>query len=269
MEKQGNLFNDNIPPVLQVKKKLSRHEDYEAFVEKFKPKKTTDDCYTPPAVYDCILKYVSTKVDLSGREIIRPFWPGGDYEKTDYPDNYIVIDNPPFSIISKIARYYLEKNIDFFLFAPHLTLFSANIDCTAIVCAADIVYENGAKVKTSFLSNLFGNARVIGDPALYSALTKINEKQKANLPKYQYPENVLTVSMVAKFVALGIPVQFDKKELYHTGGLDEQKKYNTSLFGSGFLLSDKAAADKAAADKANIIEWKLSDRERNIIKSLG
>lgn len=22
--------------------------DYDAFVEKFKPKKTTDDCYTPP-----------------------------------------------------------------------------------------------------------------------------------------------------------------------------------------------------------------------------
>ena len=26
-----------------------KFEDYEAFVEKFKPKKTTDDCYTPPA----------------------------------------------------------------------------------------------------------------------------------------------------------------------------------------------------------------------------
>ena len=29
--------------------------DYEGFVEKFKPKKTTDDCYTPPAVYDYVL----------------------------------------------------------------------------------------------------------------------------------------------------------------------------------------------------------------------
>lgn len=26
--------------------------EYEAFVDKFKPKKTTDDCYTPPDVYD-------------------------------------------------------------------------------------------------------------------------------------------------------------------------------------------------------------------------
>ena len=29
-------------------------EDYDGFVEKFKPKKTTDDCYTPPDVYDCV-----------------------------------------------------------------------------------------------------------------------------------------------------------------------------------------------------------------------
>ena len=28
--------------------------EYDAFVEKFKPKKTTDDCYTPPLVYDAI-----------------------------------------------------------------------------------------------------------------------------------------------------------------------------------------------------------------------
>ena len=25
-----------------------KFEDYEGFVDKFKPKKTTDDCYTPP-----------------------------------------------------------------------------------------------------------------------------------------------------------------------------------------------------------------------------
>ena len=39
---------------------------------------------------------------------------------------------------------------------------------------------------------------------------------------------------------------------------------NKGLFGSGFLLSEKAAAEKV---DANI--WELSDREREIIKSLG
>ena len=27
-----------------------KNETYEEFVEKFKPKKTTDDCYTPPEI---------------------------------------------------------------------------------------------------------------------------------------------------------------------------------------------------------------------------
>ena len=31
-----------------------KFNDYAGFVEKFKPKKTTDDCYTPPAVYEAV-----------------------------------------------------------------------------------------------------------------------------------------------------------------------------------------------------------------------
>lgn len=30
---------------------IGKNESYENFVEKFKPKKTTDDCYTPPYIY--------------------------------------------------------------------------------------------------------------------------------------------------------------------------------------------------------------------------
>lgn len=33
-----------------------KSETYEEFVEKFKPKKTTDDCYTPPEIYEVINK---------------------------------------------------------------------------------------------------------------------------------------------------------------------------------------------------------------------
>ena len=29
--------------------------DHEGFVEKFKPKRTSDDCYTPPEVYNAVL----------------------------------------------------------------------------------------------------------------------------------------------------------------------------------------------------------------------
>lgn len=100
-------------------------ETYEEFVEKFKPKKTTDDCYTPEPVYDAILEWVRNEYNI-GEDvpIIRPFYPGGDYEHHDYPEGCVVVDNPPFSILKAITDFYLEREIKFFLFAPGLTLFS-------------------------------------------------------------------------------------------------------------------------------------------------
>ena len=55
--------------------------EYKAFVEKFKPKKTTDDCYTPENVYEAVRDWAVQEYGLEGREIVRPFWPGGDYER--------------------------------------------------------------------------------------------------------------------------------------------------------------------------------------------
>lgn len=40
-----------------IKRQLSFadiNDSYQQFVDKFKPKKTTDDCYTPPLVFDAI-----------------------------------------------------------------------------------------------------------------------------------------------------------------------------------------------------------------------
>jgi len=287
--KKTDLFgNEEMVIATKKKRKPDLFSDHDAFVEKFEVKKTTDDCYTPEAVYSCILEYVGQNFDLSDRQIIRPFYPGGDYEALEYPANAVVIDNPPFSIITKIARFYLAKGISFFLFAPHLTLFSSDIDCTHIVVGGDVTYENGANVKTSFLSNMFGNAKVIGNAELHDKLEAINQANKVNLPKYVYPENVLTVSMVSWMVEKGISFRLNKGDMVHCRALDSQKKHGKSLFGSGFLLSNKAAAEKAAAEKAaaekaaaekaaaekaaaekdNVIAWELSEREKAIIEAM-
>ena len=77
----------------------SDNPEYDAFVEKFKPKKTTDDCYTPENVYEAVRDWAVQEYGLEVREIVRPFWPGGDYERFAYPDGCVVIDNPPFSIL--------------------------------------------------------------------------------------------------------------------------------------------------------------------------
>lgn len=266
----GNKITD-IPSCVKKRKK-NLFDDYEGFIEKFKTKKTTDDCYTPKIIYECILKYISEKVDISGLQIVRPFYPGGDYENFDYPIDSVVIDNPPFSIIAKIARFYISNGIKFFLFAPHMTLFSSDIDCTAIVVGASITYENGAKVRTSFLSNLFGDVRIMSDAEMFARITSIEKSNYKPLPKYRYPPNLLTVSALQTLVSHGISLSFKKEQVHHCSALDSQKKYKKAIFGAGFLLSEKAAAEKAEAEKAvaekiaaekkNKIEFELSEREK-------
>lgn len=269
-----NIFGDEETVFVgKQKTKPNLFTDHDAFVEKFEPKKTTDDCYTPKEVFDIVLQYVVENCNIEGRQIIRPFYPGGDFESIDYPENCVVIDNPPFSIISKIAKFYISNGIGFFLFAPHLTLFGSDMDCTHIVVGGNIVYENGAEVKTSFLSNLFGNTKVIGDADLYAKFKQLNENKKANLPKYVYPDNVLTVSHVAWMVEKGVSFKIDKPHTRHCRGLESQKRHGKAIFGSGFLISDKAAAEKQAAEKqaaekVNIITWELSEKEKKIIASM-
>lgn len=96
-------------------------EGYKQFVDKFKPKKTTDDCYTPEEVYNTVLAWVVQEYNINPDKIIRPFSPGGDYQNAKYLDGYVVVDNPPFSIFKEICNFYEERDIPFFLFSPHLT----------------------------------------------------------------------------------------------------------------------------------------------------
>lgn len=95
--------------------------EYDAFVEKFKRKKTTDDCFTPPLVYDAVRDWACAEYGIDPARIVRPFWPDTDYRRFDYPAGCVVLDNPPFSILTPICEFYLARNIPFFLFAPALT----------------------------------------------------------------------------------------------------------------------------------------------------
>ena len=105
--KTVDLFGNETINFVEKKKTLNKtlFTDYEGFVDKFEVKKTTDDCYTPKEVFQIVLDYVNEKCNLEGKEIIRPFFPGGDFESIDYQNNAVVIDNPPFSIITKICRF--------------------------------------------------------------------------------------------------------------------------------------------------------------------
>ena len=248
--------------------------EYQQFVEKFKPKLTTDDCYTPTAVYEWVLSYVKEQCNISDEtRIMRPFRPNGDYQAEDYSGDCIVIDNPPFSIITKIVRWYEANNIRYFLFAPHLTLFNVATDLaiTRIVADAHVEYENGAVVKTGFVSNLFGDWGVIADPTYQREIKRIQNNAKVALPKYRYPNNVVTVSRFAKMLNRGVGFRLKQDEIKQVGMLESQGRQNKGIFGSGYLIGDRRAEELRAEElRAEVTAtiWELSPQEKEIIKKL-
>lgn len=165
-------------------------QDYNEFVEKFKPKLTTDDCYTPPRVYDTVLNYVCHRWNIKPETVVRPFYPGGDYEHFDY-EGRVVVDNPPFSILMQIIRFYMDHDIKFFLFGPALTLFSYGYveGVNLIFTSGQIIYENGARVKTGYLTNMPAH-KVETAPQLSEALKEVqrknDERPKVDLPQHVY-----------------------------------------------------------------------------------
>lgn len=225
--------------------KQTKLTDYEGFVEKFVPKKTTDDCYTPQAVYDEVLRFVGEITDTTGREIVRPFWPGGDYERYDYPDNCIVVDNPPFSIYAKIVRFYLAHHIDFFLFAPSITQTVNGANCCYIILGVNVTYENGAVVPTSFTTTLCKD-RVWCNPDLYNRLDKLNAVQSKTVTKIKLPDNVVTPATLMRMSKCGVDYKIGANECAYVSKLDN---YNQALFGRSFFLSDKATERKDEAEQ--------------------
>ena len=247
---------------------------YDKFVEKFKPKKTTDDCYTPENIYGAVRGWVMREYDLpEDIRVIRPFWPGGDYQNGDYSGDCVVIDNPPFSILSSICRWYNERGIKFFLFAPAVHLFSIGAGAlNYVVCGVAVTYENGANVNTSFVTNM-GDYRIHCAPDLNEAVYAVNLENLQKLtnkpPAYEYPDHVCTGARLNYLSNHGTELRIKSKDCRFIRALDAQRQVKKAIFGSGFLLSEKAAAEKAAAEKAGATFWPLSENEKEIIKALG
>ena len=226
----------------------SLFQDYDEFVEKFKPKKTTDDCYTPKAVYDVVLEYVNGITPLDGRHIVRPFWPGADFTECEYPDGCIVIDNPPFSIYSKIVRWFIAHGIDFFIFAPGLTQRVAGADVCYVATMADVTYDNGALVRTSFTTNIIKDYRLMTAPKLAEDIRKASKKPTKGQPIiYEYPDNLITLALLGKLNQRGIDFSVRKDECAEVTNIDALRRVKRSLFCGGFLLNERAAAERAAA----------------------
>ena len=241
------------------------NEEYNDFLDKFEIPKTTDDCYTPQNIYDAIAEWVAKEYKLDSGSFIRPFYPNGNYQAENY-DGKIVVDNPPFSILSEIEEWYNDHGVKYFLFAPNVSNFPSKRKCCSICVGVGITYENGAQVLTSFVTNLEALAARTA-PDLYRIVNDINKENTKGreFPVYEYPPEVVTAAMLSYLSKYGQDFRLEQKDTSDKiGALDAQKEVDKGIFGGGYLISEKAAAEKAAATV-----WKLSDREKEIIKNLG
>ena len=270
-----------------------KSKTYDEFVNKFKPKKTTDDCYTPDQVYNAVLDWVIDKYNIDQEKVLRPFWPGLNYQDEDYFYDCVVVDNPPFSIISEICEWYLDRNIKFFLFCPTFTALNGkNVwdKVNHIIIDERIIYENGASVKTSFVTNLRNDNDddiiICSSPSLNYKISVANKiiagEKRKQLPKYDYPDNVLTAAMMTRLARYGVEFCVNRHDCCRISALDSQRNDGKTIFGGGLLLSEKAATEKKlaeeeatkkaeeeTAEEEAAIVWELSEREIKIIKELG
>ena len=263
---------------LQVYGEGGDTDKYTDFVKTFKPKRTTDDCYTPEPVYNAVRDWVLKEVPaMRDMRIVRPFYPGGDYQSEDY-EGAVVIDNPPFSILAEIKRFYIGHGVPFFLFAPSLTLFSSYVDgTTCIVADANITYGNGARVRTAFVSNLFGDTVLILDPYLRDEVELANNQAKPTKrqARYAYPSHVVSGALLSKYVTRGLSIRVPRSEIHMVSSIDSMGK--RKIFGGGALVSDRVAKEledalkhppsKAYRESDHV--WELSEREMGIIRRLS
>ena len=129
-------------------------------------KHTGDEYYTQENDFQWFLVFFENVFQVDTSNIIRPFWPGGDYEQEDYTDK-IVMDNPPFSKQKEIIRFYMEKDIPFVLWcdgnAGGLTKYiqeQGRNGLSVIYTRSRFTFKNGKATRCCFVSNMIKPAGI-------------------------------------------------------------------------------------------------------------
>lgn len=142
---------------------------------------------------------------------------------------------------------------------------------TLIACGSSVTYENGARVNTSFVTNMLGDCLCCSAPELYRALDTA-EKQMwplKKLRKLSFPDNVLRTYSLTTMSKAGIDFRIGKDE-----GCVVSKACQFKEFGASILLSDNAtarklAAEKMAAEKLAAEKLELNARSLELIAKLN
>lgn len=171
-------------------------------------------------------------------------------------------------------RFYVERNIKFFLFAPTLTSCRYGDFCTVLPVGVDIEYENGAVICTSFVTNLEPHEiRARTSPTLYKAVDEANTANTAALrkhvPKYSYPLELVTTVAIYPYARYGIEFVVPRSASVRVSALDSQRAAKKAVFGCGWLVSEQVRAEREKAEREKAERWHLSERELEIIARIS
>lgn len=137
-----------------------------------------------------------------------------------------------------------------------------------IICDCDIEYENGAIVRTSFVTSYGGDIVAQTEPRLTKLVNdeveRLRRTKTVQIPKYTYPDHIVTAALLQRYSHYGVDFKIHKKNCTPIYALDAQRSMGKAIFGGGLLLAERAAAERAAATKLE-----LSARERAIVEYLN
>lgn len=247
---------NNTPRLFEVEEYVSYKrkdtQSYDDFIKKFRPINGSDECYTPIPVFECVYNYVRELFpQFNNMENLRPFKPNGNFLKENYT-NKIVIDNPPFTILSNIIQYYKLNNIKFWLFAPTLTIMHYYKKCDIVLTKLNIKYTNGANINTSFVTNMFGDDRIVLDGILTRKINSLSPLPKKNKNLHPY---ILSGARLQKWVTFDKVITIKREDTLPI----ISSKYK--IFGNGVYVRE-GVLPAISADIS-----KLSEAEKLYLES--
>lgn len=212
-------------------------EEYKRWCAHFDDRpKTTDDCYTPRAVIDFVEDYFCDYYNIDREKIIRPFYPGGDYENEDYTDK-VVLDNPPFSLLTKIVQFYQKHGVKFVLFCNGTTGTTKMYGLLTYHIGGTVIYENGARVNTAFVTNMNETEAIVSDRDFSDKLEKLTNKATRQKCKYEIDEITLATVKKCDWVLL-------KSEI-----IEDIHKTRKDAFGIGYKITKEAGIRRNEAER--------------------
>ena len=212
-------------------------EEYKAWCSHFDDRpKTTDDCYTPRQVIDFVEDYFCDYYNIDRSKIIRPFYPGGDFEHEDYTDK-VVLDNPPFSLLTKIVQFYQKNGVKFVLYCNGTTGTTKMHGLLTYHIGGTVIYENGARVNTAFVTNMNETEAIVSDRNFSDKLEKLTNKCTRQKCQYEIDEITLATVKKCDWVLL-------KSEI-----IEDIHKTRKDAFGIGYKITKEAGIRRNEAEK--------------------